>query len=486
MQYPIRTAITVLLVLGIVAAGAKFYSFFPAQTADRLLAFHEPRRKNPPKPELPVGPQFGKYRQGVVVAGKGEKPLAEPRGPRRGGVDLGIELSGVEPVWDVSNNLDAFFAALAKVERKEAGATVRIAHYGDSPTTADLITADVRELLQRQFGDAGHGYYLIDKPWAWYAHRGVSSEASGWESEPATTARIRDGLYGYGGVSFRGSAGARARFRWAKNAEHDEVEVGYFRQAQGGVVRVEACGVKLGEIETAGEAGSAFAKFSLDATCKELTLSVTSGRVRLYGISLRRDEGGVVYDSLGINGAYISVLSKFLKPEHWGEQLRHYDPQLVVINYGTNESVYAAFVDKVFEKELRETIKRARAAVPQASILVMSPMDRGVRGASGAIETVPAIEKLVEIERRVAQEEGVAFFSTFTAMGGNGTMRDWYEGTPRLVGADFIHPMPAGAKRIGEYLYRALLDGFNHYKSRRAGGVEVAGDAPGTPGQPNK
>lgn len=486
MSYPVKTALTVGMVLGIVAGGAKFYKFFPAQTADHLLAFHEPRRKNPPKPELPVGPNFGKYRQALAVGGgaAGDKPLAEPRAVGRGGVDLAV-LGGVEPVWDASNNLDHFFEALAKVERKEEGIAVRIAHYGDSPTTADLITADVRELLQRQFGDAGHGYYLIDKPWAWYAHRGLSSDASGWESEPATTAKIRDGMYGYGGVSFRGAAGARARFKWAKNAEHTEVEVGYWRQAQGGTVRVEACGVKLGEVDTAGEAGSAFAKFDLSPGCKELTLSVTSGRVRLYGVSLRREAGGVIYDSLGINGAYISVLSKFLKPEHWGEQLRHYQPHLVVINYGTNESVYAAFVDKVFEKELRETIKRARVAVPEASILVMSPMDRGARGASGAIETVPAIEKLVAIEQKVAQEEGVAFFNTFAAMGGNGTMREWYEGTPRLVGADFIHPMPAGAKRIGEYLYRALLDGFNHYKSRKSGSVEVAGEAAKGPGGQN-
>jgi lysophospholipase L1-like esterase len=186
-------------------------------------------------------------------------------------------------------------------------------------------------------------------------------------------------------------------------------------------------------------------------------------------VSFEKAASGVIYDSLGINGAYISVLSKFLRAEHWAEQLRHYEPHLVVINYGTNESVYEAFVDKVFEKELRETIRRARAALPNASILVMSPMDRGVRGASGAIETVGAIEKLVQIEEKAAREEGVAFFNTFAAMGGNGTMRDWYEGTPRLVGADFIHPMPAGAKRIGEYLYRALLDGFNRYKTRRSG-----------------
>ncbi|MFN7543065.1 MAG: hypothetical protein ACK5TN_09760, partial [Acidobacteriota bacterium] len=48
----------------------------------------------------------------------------------------------------------------------QPGARLRLAHSGDSPTTADLITADIRALLQKRFGDAGHGFYLIDKPWA--------------------------------------------------------------------------------------------------------------------------------------------------------------------------------------------------------------------------------------------------------------------------------------------------------------------------------
>ena len=46
-------------------------------------------------------------------------------------------------------------------------------------------------------------------------------------------------------------------------------------------------------------------------------------------------------------------------------------------------------------------------------------------------------------------------------------MGRWYAAEPRLVGADFIHPMPAGAKIVGELLYRALRDGYNQYKLRQ-------------------
>jgi hypothetical protein len=36
-----------------------------------------------------------------------------------------------------------------------------------------------------------------------------------------------------------------------------------------------------------------------------------------------------------------------------------------------------------------------------------------------------------------------------------------------MVGADYIHPMPAGAKIVGELLYSALRDGYNEYKLRQ-------------------
>jgi lysophospholipase L1-like esterase len=370
----------------------------------------------------------------------------------------------VEPLSDPAQSLAAFYEAIERVESGEEGARVRLAHYGDSPTTADLITADVRGLLQNRFGNGGHGFYLLAKPWAWYGHRGVDSDSSGWEIEASNLVRNKDGYYGYGGVSFRGGPGSRARFR-LKEAGTTRVEVAFRSQPNGGSVVVDACGERTGEKSTAGETADGFAEFTVPEACRDLTVKVEDGPVRLYGVDFLKQAPGVVYDSLGLNGAYISVLSRFLKAEHWMAQLQHYAPDVVVINYGTNESVYAAFVDKVFEKELRETIRRIREALPGKGILVMSPMDRGERNTEGLIETVPALERLVSIEERVAKEEGVAFFNTFAAMGGNGTMRKWYTSEPRLVGADFIHPMPGGAKIIGDLLYKAMLDGYNRYKT---------------------
>jgi hypothetical protein len=49
------------------------------------------------------------------------------------------------------------------------------------------------------------------------------------------------------------------------------------------------------------------------------------------------------------------------------QELRHRDPDLVVLNYGTNESGFAAFLTREYEKELREAI---RGCAPRCPMLL--------------------------------------------------------------------------------------------------------------------
>ena len=119
----------------------------------------------------------------------------------------------ISPVFvDDTNSLDPFFAALWQLEQAnpaqgKEGGVVTILHYGDSPTTADLITGDARAQLQRRFGDAGRGYTLIAKPWAWYGHRGVEISDHGWKMRTGV-GLMREGIYGLGGAAFEGQPGA--------------------------------------------------------------------------------------------------------------------------------------------------------------------------------------------------------------------------------------------------------------------------------------
>ena len=437
-RFPVHTALTLVL-LGAALAGA------------RLLA---------PRVKAPDAALFA-----AVVDFSPENAPATPWKRRIEPLPARAELRSVL-LQDSGGALDHFYEALWSTEKREPRAVTRIVHYGDSPTTADLITGDVRTLLQRRFGDAGHGFVLPAKPWAWYQHTGASVSGSGWEMLPASHFEMRDGLFGLGGVTFTGEAGASSRVV-LQTAGHTDFEVWFLRQPGGGAFTFRADGEPLGRVDTAAERKApGFAAFHASQGARTLDVRVEQGSVRLFGISAGKPGPGVVYDSLGLNGASITVLSRIFNQEHWAAELRHRDPDLVVINYGTNEADFGQFVDHGYQKELRAAIARIRAAVPRASILVMSPMDRGYRTGPGEIATMPAIPRIVAIERRVAAETGCGFFDTFAAMGGEGTMARWYAAQPRLVSADFIHPIPAGGKLIAVAFTRELGAGLNRYKLR--------------------
>lgn len=370
-----------------------------------------------------------------------------------------LEAPRAQNLIDGHGTLDRFYQSLLE------GGPVRVLHYGDSPTTGDLITSDARALFQKQFGDGGAGFVLMAKPWAWYFHRGVDMDASKWTIDVAGDTQIKDGLHGLGGASFQGLNGAIANFTVK---EQRSAEVAFLKQPEGGAFSFEADGQELGKVETAAEDREpAWASFELPAGSKKFTVRVESGTVRLYGVEFSKARPGVLYSSLGVNGANITLLSHGFNGAHWAAQLHHYKPDLVVLAYGTNESGFPKFVDSTWAAEMKSVVKRLQAALPGASILLMSPMDRGERNDRGEIETIAAMPRLVKIEAKVAEETHVAFFNTFQAMGGEGTMARWYAAEPRLVGSDYIHPMPAGAKIVGELLYGALRDGYNEYKLRQ-------------------
>ena len=389
-------------------------------------------------------------------------PEELPVPPRKAGESL---------LHDSGGALNVFYAALLRAEQRQAPAVARIAHYGDSPTTGDLITGDIRVMMQKRFGDAGPGFTLIAKPWAWYQHRGVDISGGGWQMDAATHSVSHDGRFGLGGVSFSGGPGARALFTYSVGGP-TEFEIWYLAQKDGGRIEVLADGKSIGQVDTglvaeAGGVQPGFAALQAAAPVHELEIQVEAGEVRLFGVAAGKPGPGVVYDSLGMNGASITVLTRMFDRKFWTAELRHLEPSLLVINYGTNEADFAPYVSGPYEKDLREAVRRVQAAVPEASVMLMSPMDRGQWVGLDEIETMPTIPQIVAIQQKVAAEMGCAFFNTFQAMGGDGTMARWYQGKRRLVSADLIHPTPDGGKIVANAFVKELMLGYNRFKLRQ-------------------
>jgi len=422
-----------------------------------------------------------------------------------------IQLKGNEKLPPVSavfvddtNSLDPFFAALWKLEQAKVGLPsstepspepaspdqgtqaqpspapsntpnlVTILHYGDSPTTADLITGDVRSQLQQRFGDAGRGYTLIAKPWAWYGHRGVEISDHGWHIRTGV-GLMREGIYGLGGAAFEGQPGAWSKFRLTES-QQTAVDVGYLTKPGGGSFEVEADDQSIADQSTDADAqASASVHVPLPAGTRAVTIRPTSGTVTLFGADFRRGSTGLLYDSLGLNGATTSVVARVMQPTIWKQQLEHVAPTLVIVNYGSNESSFGSFVHKLYATELRLAIQRIRQADPGTPILIMSPMDRGERAGLDEIKTMNTIPEIVAIQRQVAADTHCAFFDTFDAMGGDGTMSRWYSSSPRLVTADLLHPTPQGATIVATLFVEQLGLGYNRWKMQHGIALPAAG-----------
>jgi hypothetical protein len=106
-------------------------------------------------------------------------------------------------------------------------------------------------------------------------------------------------------------------------------------------------------------------------------------------------------------------------------------------------------------------------------------MDRARKDGDGLI-TVPIIPHIVRQQEATAKEVGCAFFNTYEAMGGRGSMAKWVR---RGLGqADLTHPSGYGAQVLGNWIYRALVQGFNAWAANapRNEKFEPNADAPQT------
>jgi lysophospholipase L1-like esterase len=365
--------------------------------------------------------------------------------------------------------------ALARFESGNQ-AKVRVVHYGDSILTSDHLSGQARRRLQQRFGDAGHGFVLLGKPWRWYKHEDVRHGVKGeWRDRPLTSDPVADGMYGLGGVASEPRRGYRNR-AWVATAEEGErgarvgtFDISYLEQPEGGSFDVVINGEVVDTVFSAAEqrrTAHRLVRVSPPGRAKLVVQPRNDGPLRLFGVVLESDRPGVVYDSLAINGARASVLARY-DERHWQAELAHRDPDLVVLMFGANEGHNEFLALDDYRVHLAEVIRVVRNGVPGASILVVGPLDQAKQKADGTLDSRRMPAKLNRAQREVALAEGCAFFDTWKAMGGRKSMGRWFR--RGLGGGDLVHPTEYGARKIGDWIADALLFGYaEHSKNPSA------------------
>jgi lysophospholipase L1-like esterase len=354
--------------------------------------------------------------------------------------------------------LDKFFNKLATVKRRIE--PVRIMHFGDSHTAADILTAEIRKSFQRDFGDGGAGYMVPRNPMSTPRRGVISGASSGWAVDGIGGRVEANGIYGLAGIGLSTSQ-ADERAWLETNCNHFEVY--YLRQPGGGTIDITLDGTSVLEqpISLASDAPLPD-YYTFDTPADRLhrieVRTTTPGKTRILGIVTEHIAPGVSYDVLGINGARAKRLISW-NDTAFVDNIVQRKPDLIIVAYGTNEVTDDDWTIESYQRMFAAILRRFRRAAPQASILVYGPPDRGDVALAGS-----KMPMMIEAQRRAALEVGAAFWNSYGAMGGSGSMDTWV--SMGLGQGDRVHLTSAGYQRMGSMFYEDISAAYKKYLTR--------------------
>ena len=177
----------------------------------------------------------------------------------------------------------------------------------------------------------------------------------------------------------------------------------------------------------------------------------------LSGLVLENDAPGIVYHSIGVNGAKASDYNKY---PLFFEQLPALQPDLVVISLGTNET-FDKMAAPDFLVQLNKFIASVKAASPDACILVMTPppslFKRKYPNAFAA-----SYAKSIQVQET---DRDYASWDLYSEMGGlYGVPRNAARG---LMSGDRVHYSKEGYEKQGRLFSEAFFKAYDNFKINR-------------------
>ncbi len=362
------------------------------------------------------------------------------------------EGAGAGEVWEDPSGRNGDFLAAVR-----AGTIpVRVLQLGDSHTEGDAWTGALRRALVRARGDGGRGFVPVggrqedvvrslQGPWRVVRSRAGASDGPGGiglsralASDPRAILRVSP------------CAGCEVGTRVT------EVTVFYRARPGGGSLRVQ---VDDGAPRTVSTAQGDAVSIAVEEGPHAVSVRpVGDGPVEVYGVSLDRAGTGARVESAGIVGAQAHHLVAEDEATLTA-QLARRGPGLVLLAFGTNESVAARRDPAEYAEALRVLVGRVRAAVPGVTVAIVGPPDTALRSRTPGLGYIPAprLEAVIEAGRAVARAEGVLYVDLRAMMGGAGAMDGWVAARPALAEPDHVHLTRAGYRRLAEAMAAGLV-----------------------------
>jgi lysophospholipase L1-like esterase len=364
--------------------------------------------------------------------------------------------------------LAAFYQALADLaDGKLDGGKLRVLAYGASHTQGDFFTGYLRRYLQARFGNGGLGFMQFAEVNAYYRNSDASVKSNAFHIEYAQSKDAPEhGRFGLlGAAAVAKSAYAKATITRSTRASDtelgDHLDVYYMNEPKGGGFRLSVDGAVVLTAKTRADGYSpGYASVDLPDNWSELSIRPRgNGSIRLFGGVIETNRPGIVIDTLGINGTRAANMLTW-DEKLWREHVARRDPRLVILAYGTNETVDTRQPIADYEANLEKVIDRIKNAAPQASCLLVGPGDFPKEVEGGYIPR-PRLLQIIDVQRKISFERGCGFWDTLEFMGGEGAMARWSRALPPMGARDRIHLTARGYVRWGMTLGDALMLPFD-------------------------
>jgi lysophospholipase L1-like esterase len=358
------------------------------------------------------------------------------------------------------SNLNFFFQALKNSKTMK----LRIAHYGDSGIEGDLITADIRQNFQNQFGGMGAGFLAITSQDITFRSTTKQAFSNDWKSGSLVTGNSDKLPIGISGFTFRPSSTSWVTYEATGRNNVRTFKLARLFYTNGKTSKIKYSfnngGEQQGNIQTGTNVKELTLNANTDAKSFKLA-STMQDQGDFFGVSLESD-AGIYVDNFPLRGNSgvnikdipLNILSDFNKMLNY---------KLIILHFGLNILTSGAKEFSWYEREMIKVVEHLKQAFPQTSILIVSAGDRSIKVGTKFI-TDPRVPALITAQKNVAEKTGVVFWNLFDAMGGNNSMEKWVNANPSLAFKDYIHLNGDGAKKVANMLFDAIIEQFKKSK----------------------
>jgi lysophospholipase L1-like esterase len=355
---------------------------------------------------------------------------------------------------------------------------IRILQIGDSHTSADFFSGELRRRLQARYGQGGTGYMTAGLP-----HHGDVRSSSlkitatpGWSYKSLQSVDANPEnfwLSGYDAIASKQDE-VISFVAAERPVPFETVEIEALREPGAGAIEVLIDGHLEKRVDLAADHVEPFLlrlrAQRANAELHEIQIRTTKDRkVSLASVSIYANGAGLTYNSVGYVGATAGIVNK-MEPKLFASDLRRIDPQIVVLSFGTNEAADKDLDLAKYKQTYEGVIEKVKSALPDAAIVMILPPDFNLSSPDCPKEKVkeamcsasaswrvadatsvpssglqciwqtPANLALVRnTQRDIAKRRGIAYWNWAEIMPSDCGADQWNKMTPALMSRDHVH-----------------------------------------------